>query len=67
MGNIISKQLTNIITSDGMTLVRRQLTVELPNGRFRYPVDYYDATPGAVHVSKQERERLGVPVYEQLI
>jgi len=67
MGTIVNKKLTNIITNDGQMLVRRVTTVLLPNGKYRYPVDYYDATPGAVKVTRQEQERLRIRVYEQLI
>lgn len=67
MGTIITSKLTNIITNDGMRLVRRVRTVQIPNGKFRYPVDYYDATPGAVHVNDQEREALAIPVYKKIL
>ena len=39
----------------------------MPNGRYRYPVDYYDATPGPVEITEQERERVRIPVYKQII
>ena len=29
--------------------------------------DYYDATPGAVEVTPEERERIRIPVYKMLI
>jgi hypothetical protein len=48
-------------------LFRRVTTVRMPNGKYRYPVDYYDATPGAVAVTPQERERIRIPVYQMLI
>lgn len=67
MGTIIERQSRRITTSDGQILVRRVTTVQLPNGKYRYPVDYYDATPGAVKVTQSEREQLRVPVYECLI
>lgn len=63
----ISTQGTIITTNEGLKLVRRVTTVQMPNGRFRYPVDYYDATPGAVAVSPEERERIRIPVYKELI
>lgn len=46
---------------------RRVTTVLCPNGQYRYPVDYYDATPGVVKVSESERQRMAVPGYKQLI
>lgn len=52
---------------DGNVYVRRVTKVLCPNGKYRYPVDYYDATPGAVKVSRKEHESLGIPVYEKLI
>ena len=55
------------MTDDGRTFIRRVTTVKLPNGKYRYPVDYYDATPGAVKVSERERESLRIPGYAQLI
>ena len=67
MGRIVDVKTTNIRTSDGTDIVRRITTVQLPNGNYRYPVDYYDATPGAVRVSKQERENLRIDSYTQLI
>lgn len=67
MGVIISQKTTHVKTADGMTLARRVTTVRMPNGDYRYPVDYYDATPGAVRVSSSELESLKIPVYKQLI
>ena len=67
MGVIVESHKTNIKTDDGNTYVRRVTKVLCPNGKYRYPVDYYDATPGAVKVSDREREHLSVPVYKKLI
>lgn len=67
MGVIINKEKKKITTSDGIVLVRRVTTVRLPNGKYRYPIDYYDATPGAVKVSEKEMENLKVPGYKQII
>jgi hypothetical protein len=39
----------------------------MPNGKLRHPVDYYDATPGAVEVTPEERERIRIPIYQILI
>lgn len=55
------------MTDDGRSIIRRVRTILRPNGSYRYPVDYYDATPGAVKVTEQEREHLSVPGYKQLI
>ncbi len=67
MRAIISVHKTNIKTDDGNVYVRRVTTVRCPNGKYRHPVDYYDATPGAVKVSDKEREQLSIPVYEKLL
>ena len=67
MGSTVEIQKSLITTNEGLKLIRRVRKVRMPNGRYRYPVDYYDATPGAVKVTDLERERLRIPVYEQLI
>ena len=66
MGVIIDRHTDKITTDDGESLIRRVTTVKLPNGKCRYPVDYYDATPGPVMVSDKERESLRIPTYDQL-
>ena len=67
MKAIIRKQVSTFTTDDGRDFVRRVTTVLCPNGKYRYPVDYYDATPGAVKISKRERDHLAVPGYKQFI
>ena len=67
MGKIVGTKETIITTNEGLKLVRRVTTVLMPNGKYRYPVDYCDATPGPVEVTPQERERVRIPVYKQLI
>lgn len=67
MGTIVARQTNRIKTNEGIALVRRVTTVRMPNGRLRYPTDYYDDTPGAVKVSERERESLKVPGYPQFI
>lgn len=67
MKTVIKKQVTRFTTDDGRDFIRRVTTVLRPNGRYRYPVDYYDATPGAVKVSQRERDHLAVPGYKQFI
>lgn len=52
---------------DGREIIRRVTTVLCPNGKYRYPVDYYDATEGLIEISKREREHLRVPGYKCLI
>jgi|GEM_PF-451430 len=56
-----------ITTSSGQKLIRRVTTIEMPNGKFRHPVDYFDAEPHTVMISPEELERVRIPVYERLI
>mgnify|MGYP006916111534 CR=1 FL=1 len=67
MGTIIGTSKTKIRTSEGNVLFRRVTKVRMPNGKYRYPVDYYDATPGTIEVSEQELQNLRNPVYKQLL
>ena len=67
IGNNVGTKETLITTNEGIRLVRRERTVKMPNGNLRHPVDYYDATPGAVEVTPVERERIRIPVYKMLI
>lgn len=48
-------------------LFRRVTTVRMPNGKYRYPVDYYDAPPGTVEVTDKELENLRNTIYKQLL
>lgn len=63
-GVVVEKMIT---TDEGLKLIRRVRRIRMPNGKYRYPVDYYDATSGAVEVSEEEHERMRIPFYEQLI
>ena len=70
MGKIIDKTITKIVTEEGIFLFRRVTKVLMPNGKYRYPVDYvdyFDATPGVVKVSKEEMDKVAIPVYKKLI
>lgn len=67
MGTIIGRTKTMIKTGEGNVLFRRVTTVRMPNGKCRYPVDYYDATPGTVEVTDKELENLRNPIYKQLL
>ena len=66
MGKIIDKTITKIVTEEGISLFRRVTKVLMPNGKYRYP-DYFDATPGVVKVSKEEMNKVAIPVYKKLI
>lgn len=67
METVIKKQTTRFTTDDGREFIRRVTTILRPNGKYRHPVDYYDATPGAVKVTQRERDHLAVPGYKQFI
>lgn len=67
MGTIIKQIKTNITTNEGLKLVRRVTTIKMPNGKYRYPIDYYETSNAVVKVSKQELERLRISTYKQLL
>jgi hypothetical protein len=67
MGKIIKKEEQRITMDDGREIIRRVTTVLCPNGKYRYPVDYYDATEGLIEISQREREHLRVQGYKCLI
>ena len=58
------RKITRVVTDEGNLLYRRVTEVLMPNGKCRYPVDYFDATPGVVKVSKDEMHKLAIPVYD---
>lgn len=55
------------MTDDGQHLIRRVTKVLMPNGKYRYPVDYFDASPDVVKVSDKELDNLRVPGYMMLV
>lgn len=61
------RKITRVVTDEGDMLYRRVTEVLMPNGKWRYPVDYFDATPGVVKVTKDERRKLAIPVYDKII
>ncbi len=67
MGKIVDRQLTKIVTLDGMEIVKRVTTVLMPNGKYRYPVDYYRVNAGAVEMTSAQLEKVRIPTYKQLI
>jgi hypothetical protein len=67
MGRVVNVKEQVITTNSGMKFIRRTKTVEMPNGRYRYPVDYYDASPEPVRITQEERERRRIPIYEPVI
>ncbi len=67
MGKIIHQTMTRIMTDDGQHLIRRVTKVLMPNGKYRYPVDYFDASSDVVKVSDQELDNLRIPGYMMLV
>lgn len=71
MGTVIRKVINvkeqQITTNEGKKLIRRVTTVQMPNGRYRYPVHYYDPTPGPVLITKEERDSRRIHVYQPII
>lgn len=67
MGKIIGSKTTKIITNDGIQLIRRVTTVRMPNGHYRYPVDYYEASSKPIEMTKDKLDKIRIPVYKQLI
>lgn len=67
MGTIVGSDKRKVRMDDGNIYIRRVTKVLCNNGKLRHPVDYYDATPGAVRVSSKELEQLSIPVYKKLI
>ena len=61
------RQIARVVTDEGILRYRRVTEVIMPNGKRRYPVDYFDATPGVVKVTKAERHKLSIPVYDKII
>jgi len=55
------------MTDDGQHLIRRVTKVLMPNGKYRYPVDYFDAASDVVKVSDQELDNLRIPGYMMLV
>ena len=56
-----------ITTNSGLKLIRRVTTILMPNEKYRHPVDYYDASEEPVLITKEERNRRRIPVYEEII
>lgn len=70
--DVIMRKVVNIAeqpitTNSGLKLIRRVTTILMPNGKYRHPVDYYDATNEPVLITKEEKERRRIPVYEEVM
>ena len=64
---IIGVKERMVTTNDGQKFVHRVTAVEMPNGKTRYPEDYYDLSDTPVLITEAERQRLSVPVYKKVI
>ena len=67
MRKVINVKEQPITTNSGLKLIRRVTTILMPNGKFRHPVDYYDASNEPVLISNEEREKRRIPIYQQVI
>jgi len=67
MRNVVDIEEKPITTNSGLRLIRRVTTILMPNGKFRRPVDYYDASNEPVLITKEERDRRRVPFYQEII
>ena len=67
MRKVVDVKEKVITTNSGQKFVQRTTTILMPNGHYRHPVDYYDATPGPVRVTKEELERLRIPGYKRVL
>lgn len=65
--NIISVKERLVTTNDGQKFIHRITAVKMPNGKTRYPEDYYDPSDEPVMITEAERERLSIPVYTKVI
>ncbi len=67
MRKVIGVKEQPITTNSGLKLIRRVTTILMPNGKLRYPVDYFDASSEPVLITDEERKRRRVPVYQEII
>ena len=64
---ILSVKERLVTTNDGQRFVHRITAVEMPNGKTRYPEDYYDPSETPVLITEAERQCLSIPVYQKVI
>ena len=67
MGQIVDRKITKIVTIDGVEIIKRVTTVLMPNGKYRYPVEYYTVDDEVKALTKEQLDRIRIPVYKQLI
>jgi hypothetical protein len=66
MRKVVDVKEKVLTTNSGQKFVQ-QATILMPNGCYRHPVDYYDATTGPVLITSEELERKRIPVYLTLV
>ena len=67
MGQIIDKTETKIVTLDGTEIIKQVTKVLMPNGRYRYPTIYFTANDEIKPLTKEQLDKIRIPVYKQLI
>lgn len=67
MGQIIDKTETKIVTLDGTEIIKQVTKVLMPNGRYRYPTIYFTVNDEIKPLSKEQLDKIRIPVYKQLI
>lgn len=67
MGQIIDKTETKIVTLDGKEIIKQVTKVLMPNGRYRYPTIYFTVNDEIKPLTKEQLDKIRIPVYKQLI
>jgi len=67
MRKVVDVKEQPITTNSGLKLIRRVTTILMPNGKYRNPVDYYDALNEPILISQEERTRRRVPFYQVVL
>lgn len=67
MGQIVDRKVTKFVTLDGVEIIKRVTKVLMPNGKYRYPVEYYTVDDEVKALTKKQLDRIRIPVYKQLI
>lgn len=67
MGQIVDKTETKIVTLDGTEIIKQVTKVLMPNGRYRYPTIYFTVNDEIKPLTKEQLDKIRIPVYKQLI
>lgn len=67
MGQIIDKTETKIVTLDGTEIIKQVTKVLMPNGKYRYPTIYFTVNDEIKPLTKEQLDKIRIPVYKQLI